>query len=114
MNFKIKYFWCIYFLLFVYDTYECPIKQVRFVLLEDDLYQGDKSLFSLQSDSPAHKYYDPIANMTLECEPNCYKCTYLKKENDSQCVACDENYYLYKYRCVDKCPINTYPIEGGY
>ena len=108
MNFKIKYFWCIYFLLFVYDTYECPIKQVRFVLLEDDLYQGDKSLFSLQSDSPAHKYYDPIANMTLECEPNCYKCTYLKKENDSQCVACDENYYLYKYRCVDKCPINTY------
>ena len=32
----------------------------------------------------------------------------LKPDGYSKCIACDDNFFLYKYRCIEECPDDTY------
>ena len=62
------------------------------------------------SDDEIEEYYylDPFEDDVLKCDENCYKCQMLKTEGLSGCMACNENFFIYKFRCIPQCPNNTF------
>ena len=75
---------------------------------EGAAFMPDSSLCFSEDEIPDHYYIDTLLDYVLKCEQNCLKCNMLKTGGYSECVACDENYYIYRYTCVDKCPDNTF------
>ena len=75
---------------------------------EGAAYMPDSSLCFSEDEIPDHYYLDTLLDYILKCEQNCFKCNMLKTGGISECIACDENYYIYRYTCVDKCPENSY------
>ena len=97
MNINIKYIFYIHILSYIYYSYcffNSSFSIPRICLTEDDI--------------PPYYYLDDITRETLLCDYNCYKCSMLKPDHISKCIACNDNYFLYKYRCVAECPDNTY------
>ena len=97
MNINIKYIFYIHIISYVYYSYcffNSSFSIPRICLTEDDI--------------PPYYYLDDITGETLLCDYNCYKCSMLKPDHISKCIACNDNYFLYKYRCVDVCPDDTY------
>ena len=107
MNFKIKYLLYIVFLSYVNHPYENKVCKIYRFLLNDGSYL-DNSLCLPNEEVPSHHYKDTNTGEIKECEKHCETCYMLKSSSLTQCYVCDENYYLYKYRCVDKCPNDTY------
>ena len=107
MNFKIKYLLYIVFLSYVNHPSENKVCKIYRFLLNDGSYL-DNSLCLPNEEVPSHHYKDTNTGKIKECEEHCETCYMLKSSSLTQCYVCDENYYLYKYRCVDKCPNDTY------
>ena len=107
MNFKIKYLLYIVFLSYVNHSSENKVCKIYRFLLNDGSYL-DNSLCLPNEEVPSHHYKDTNTGEIKECEEHCETCYMLKSSNLTQCYVCDEGYYLYKYRCVDKCPNDTY------
>ena len=57
---------------------------------------------------PAGFYFDTMLNDIIKCDDNCYKCNMLKVGGISACIACEENFKIYRYRCEEECPEETY------
>ena len=98
MNINIKYIFYIHIVSYVYYSY-CFFNHSFFSL---------PRMCLSEEDIPPYNYFDEIVEQNLPCDENCYKCSMLKTDHYSKCIACDENYFLYKYRCVEKCPDDTY------
>ena len=97
MNINIKYIFYINILSYIYYSYcflNSSFSIPRMCLTEDDI--------------PPYYYLDDITGETIKCDDNCYKCSMLKPDGYSKCIACDDNFFLYKYRCIEECPDDTY------
>ena len=68
----------------------------------------DTSLCFSENEIPDHYYLDTFLDLILKCDQNCFKCDMLKTGGYSECVACDDNFYNYKFSCVNQCPENSY------
>ena len=76
--------------------------------VEGAYFLSDTSLCYSEDSIPAHYYMDTFINSLVKCDNNCYKCNMLKTGGISACVACDDGYDIYRYRCVAGCPEETY------
>jgi len=106
MNFKIKYIFYIYFISYIYYSYS-SLNITHSLFSKSDFFSLPRYCLSEGEIQPEY-YYDDIEDQTLQCDENCYKCTMLKPDHISQCIACNDNYFLYKFKCVEECPNNTY------
>ena len=66
------------------------------------------SLCYSEDEIPAGYYFDTMINGVLKCDDNCYKCNMLKVGGISACIACENNFKIYRYRCEEECPEETY------
>ena len=86
---------------------------------EGEFYFGGKCL----KECPEKLGWDPNDNICVNCsdykkvlkdkrcEPTCG--TYIRDKEEDICIPCPENYSLFfEYQCVDKCPDNTFLVEG--
>ena len=107
MNLKLTFVFNIFFLSNVYYIYSFSNIHKNHNYLKRELLSVYPSCLS-ENQIPPYHYLNPTTNELLTCEANCYKCTMLKTAQYTQCIVCDDNYYLYNYKCVAECPIETY------
>ena len=94
MNLKLKYY--LYLLLI---SLVQSIKENEICL---------NSLIFPEKQFSSNYYLNTITSLTSQCEDNCDKCIELKTNKDTKCILCNPNFFLYKFRCVEKCPNDTY------
>ena len=75
---------------------------------EGTAYMPDNSLCYSENEIPDHYYLDTLMDYILKCDENCFKCSMLKTGGYSECIACNENYYIYRSKCFDKCPEDSF------
>ena len=75
---------------------------------EGSAFMENTSLCYSEQEIPDHYYLDIIDNSILNCDENCFKCKMLKINGFSECIVCEDNYYIYRYSCVEKCPENSF------
>ena len=107
MNLKLTFVFNIFFLSNVYYIYSFSNVHINPYYLKRELLSVYPTCLSEKIIPPYH-YFNLITNELLTCEANCYKCTMLKTAQYTQCIVCDDNYYLYNYKCVPECPTETY------
>ena len=82
------------------DALKC-VKCKEGAILFDSLCYSEDAI-------PAGYYFDTMINDIIKCDDNCYKCNMLKVGGISACIACENNYKIYRYRCEEECPEETY------
>ena len=87
-------------LVYTDDALKC-VKCDEGAILFDSLCYSEDAI-------PAGFYFDTMINDILKCDDNCYKCNMLKVWGISACIACEDNYKIYRYRCLEECPEETY------
>ena len=87
-------------LIYTDDALKC-VKCDEGAILFDSLCYSEDAI-------PAGFYFDTMINDILKCDDNCYKCNMLKVWGISACIACEDNYKIYRYRCLEECPEETY------
>ena len=108
MKFKIKnYFFVISFLIYINHTFEQILEDKLRYALNNELLQNKPICFP-EDKAPLYYYLNIDTGNIEQCEEHCIKCAYLKSGNISQCIACEDNYFLYNYKCIEKCPNDTY------
>ena len=75
---------------------------------EGSVFLPDNSMCYPPDKTPSHYYFDSLEENILKCDPNCFKCNMLKTGGYSGCIACDDNYLIYRFSCVEECPSNSY------
>ena len=107
MNLKLKYFLSLIFLSLVKSLKEKEICPIFNFLINDNSF-SDNSLILPANKFSSNYYLNTITNLISQCEEHCEKCLELKTNTDTKCIKCDEGFFLYKFRCVEQCPNDTY------
>ena len=87
-------------LIYTDDALKC-VKCNEGAILFDSLCYSEDAI-------PAGYYFDTMINDIIKCDDNCYKCNMLKVGGISACIACEDNFKIYRYRCEEECPEETY------
>ena len=109
MNLKFKYFLLIVILSLVKSIKKKEICPVYNFLINDNSFSNN-SLVLPENKISSNYYLNTITDLDLisQCEEHCEKCLELKTNADTKCIKCNEGFFLYKFRCVEQCPNDTY------